>query len=85
MTIIADLKGFTLAHKIFVLDENNVKNISQSSIKNMPEVICELARQYNCNKVVLSGSKKYTTDLDTKIKNTFVAKYNCECPLEIEY
>lgn len=84
MTIMADLKNFTLAHKIYVIDKDEIKTITQASIKNMPEVICELANQYKPTKVTLAGNKKYSADLKDKIQHTFTAKFACECPFEIE-
>lgn len=85
MTIVADLKGFTLAHKVFVMDNDVLKEATQASMRNMPELICELSQKYNCNKVILSGSHKYNKEINDKIKKLYTAKYNLECPLEIEY
>ena len=84
MIITANLKGFTLAHNIYVIDEDKIKHITKCTIKNMPEVICELAKQYEPSKVLLQGNKKYSAELKHKIQFTYATKFARECPFEIE-
>jgi hypothetical protein len=84
MTIIVNLRNFTLGHDIIILDGNNVEAQYKASIKDMPELVCELWSSYGCDKVILLGNK-YAKGIENKIKNLFTAKYNCEkCPFEIE-
>lgn len=84
MTIIANLKAFTLAHNIIVMDENKVIATTKATIKNIPEVIGQLADTYKCNKIVLSGSKMYTKGISDKIKECYKVKYKNNEELEIE-
>ena len=84
MKILVDLKGFTLSHPIYVIDDDNIKKMVKSSMRYLPEVICELAKEYEPSKVTLSGSAKYIEGIKEDIENTFVAKYSCKCPFEID-
>lgn len=85
MIIIANFKGFTLAHPIMVLDNDKLVNTTKASIKDMPELLCHLANQYNCQKVVLTGSKKYTKNVGDKLQGIYKAKYADKESLNIEY
>lgn len=84
MVIIADIKNFTFAHKIFVLDGNDIKGTFQTSIKDMPELICELVHKYDCQNIKLSGPIKIGEKISEKIKNTYYAKFASEHNLNIE-
>ena len=83
MTIIVNLKNFTFAHDIVVMDNNNIVNATKASMKNIPELVCELAKTNNCEKVILVGSK-FAKGIEEKIKTTFTAKYNTNCDFKIE-
>lgn len=85
MTIIANLKTFTFAHNIIVMDEDKVLATTKASMKNVPEVISQLINDYKCGQVVLSGAKAYTKGIADKIKQCYKTKYtNNEIELNIE-
>ena len=84
MTIVTHIRPFIFAQPIMVMDDNEeIKEVISSSLKNLPENICELSRKYNCTKVNIAGSKKYNKGLEEKIKKCYMAKFNCN-DLEIE-
>ena len=85
MIIIANLKGFTLAHQVIVMDDDKLVNMSKASVKDMPELICHLAKQYNCNKVLLTGNRKYTENINDRMQGIYKAKYADREPLQVEY
>ena len=85
MIIIADLKTFALGHRIVVIDNDQVKVSTKASLKMLPEVVCELAKQHNCNDINLLGNAKFCEGISENIKYTFSTKYNCQCPLNIKY
>ena len=85
MIILVDLKGFTLAHNIYRIENDKVTAVSPCSIKNMPEMLCEIAYSHqNVEKIILSGNKKFTSDIKNRIRGTFFAKCGGEFPFEIE-
>ena len=84
MIIIANLKNFTLAHDIYVLDgNNNVVTSRKSSIKNIEENIVELCKEHECNQVNLLGNKKYTNKIAENLKNLSLSKYNINLTIKI--
>lgn len=84
MTIIGNIKPFIFAQQLMVVDEEGVKEVVSTSLKNLPENICELSHKYNCTKVKIAGSKKYNKGLEDKIKKCYIAKFNNSDDLEIE-
>lgn len=85
MTIVGTIKPFIFAQQLMVIDEEEgVKEVVSTSLKNLPENICELSRKYNCTKVKIAGSKKYNKGLEDKIKKCYIAKFNNSDDLEIE-
>ena len=58
MTIIANLKTFTFAHNIIVMDGDKVLATTKASMKNVPEVISQLINDYKCG--VIGGA--YSVD-----------------------
>ena len=85
MTIIANLKTFTFAHNIIVMDGDKVLATTKASMKNVPEVISQLINDYKCGQVVLSGAKAYTKGIADKIKQCYQTKYtNSEVKLNVE-
>jgi len=84
MTLLVDLKGFTLAHRIYYIENNNVVGETRSTVKNIPEVICNIVYTHdNVEKVILSGNEKYNNDIKEKLYYTYLTKYGKECPFEI--
>jgi len=84
MTIIANLKTFTFAHNIVVMDGDKVLTTTKAAMKNLPEVISQLANTYECKKILLSGNKVYTKGIGDKIRECYKAKYKNNEELEIE-
>jgi len=85
MTIIGHIKPFIFAQQLIVIDDNEIKEIISTSIKNLPENICELSHKYECNKIQIKGNKKYNQGLENKIRKCYIAKFNCNDNLEIEF
>jgi len=85
MIIIADLKNFTLSHKVYLVENDSIVNVLQTSVKDMPELLCELAHKNNPTKIILSGSLKYNANIKHKMENLFKAKFNKDCPFTIDY
>ncbi len=85
MTLLVDLTGFTLAHKIYYIENNSIVGDTRATIKNIPEVICNInyAHGNNVEKVILSGNEKYSKDIKERIYYTYLTKYEEECPFEI--
>ena len=85
MTIIANLKTFTFAHNIIVMDGDKVLATTKASMKKVPEVISQLINDYKCGQVVLSVDKAYIKGIADKIKQCYKTKYtNNEIELNIE-
>lgn len=86
MVIICSLKPFTFAQKIMVLnDEGNIENTVSVSVKNLPEVLCEIANKYQCSKIKMAGSNLYAKGFENKIKECYSTKFSKDIKLEIEY
>lgn len=84
MTIIAEIKNFTLAHTIYIIENNNIIKTAKCSIKNMPEVLSQLAYDYNADKIIVKGPLKFARPMHEQIRDTFTAKYAKECTFTIE-
>jgi transglutaminase/protease-like cytokinesis protein 3 len=84
MTIVANLKTFTFAHNVVVMDGDKVITATKANMKNIPEVISELAVANNCSKIILTGNKTFTKGISDKIKQCYSAKYKENNELEIE-
>lgn len=85
MTIIANIKGFTLAHPIMIVDNDKVIYTTKASLKDMPELLSHFAQTYNCNHITFVGNQKFAEKMAIQAKEIFKVKYNKENELEIEY
>ena len=85
MTIIANVKGFTLAHPVMVVDNDKVVYATKTSLKDMPELLSHFAKTYDCNHLTFVGNKKFTEKMANQTRDIFKAKYNQTNELEIEY
>ena len=84
MTIIADIKNFTLAHPIYVIENNNIIMTTKCTLKNMPEVLSQLAYTHNADKVIVKGPIKFAKPMHEQIRDMYTAKYSKECSFTIE-
>ena len=85
MTIIANIKGFTLAHPVMIVDNDKVIYATKVSLKDMPELLSHFAQAYNCNHITFVGNQKFAEKMANQTKDIFKAKYSKETELEIEY
>ena len=84
MFILANLKNFTFAHEVIVLnDENNVMDFRKSSMKNIEENILELCSKYNCWNVRLLGSQTYAKKISAKLQAISLSKYDAKINVSI--
>ena len=84
MKIIVNLRGFTLAYQVMFIDDQEHVTITKSTLKNIPEVVSELANKYNCNNVLIYGNKTFAKNISDNIKNTFSAKFREKEMLNVE-
>ena len=84
MTIIVNLKNFTLAHDIILLDgNNNVMESRKSSMKNIEENIVEMCHKHECKDVRILGNKKYANKTVYNLKNLGLSKYNLNLDVKV--
>jgi len=77
MVVIANIKHFTYAHEITVVDdENNVIDTRQAAVGRLGENIIELCEQYDCNEVKINGNKVFASLIYKGIEEMGMAKYN---------
>ena len=83
-TVMVNLKNFTFAHDIFVLNDNNemIDKIS-SSMKNIVENTVEKCNLWNTTKIKLIGNQKYANKLIQDIQMLGMTKYNLSFDIEI--
>lgn len=85
MTILIDLKNFTLNHNVFIIDNNTIISTFKTNTKNLPELVSKTISETNCSELNISGNKKYAVNIENKIKQNLLEKYNYTKDLIIKY
>ena len=84
MVIIANLRNFTFAHNLLVLDDDDkVVANRQCAMGMVAENIIELCHEYECNKIKLWGNNKFLDRIEHDLKAMGMAKYNLNLDIEI--
>lgn len=77
--IVVQTHNFTLSQDIIVFNDNNeILTRTKASMKDLPEVIAQLAETHQQYDIKLFGSKKFNENIKEKIQNCYVAKYNID-------
>ena len=75
--IMVQTHNFTLSQDIIVFNANNeIITRTKATMKNLPEIITQLAETHQEYDVKLLGNKKFNANMVDKIKLCYIAKYN---------
>lgn len=75
--IVVQLHTFALYQDIIVFNDNKeILTRTKASIKDMPEVISQLAETHQIYDIKIFGNKKFNANIKDKIENCYIAKYN---------
>ena len=73
-----------LFQRITVIQDNQKTETIGVQIDTFEDIVFELLKKYNLNRIDLSGPKAYTSGLEMKIRNAGVAQYSVT-DLDIRY
>ena len=77
--IVVQIRNFTLFQDIVVFNANNeILMRTKATVKDMPEVISQLAETHHEYDIKIFGNKKFNANLKDKIKNCYFAKYSID-------
>lgn len=77
--IIIDTQTFALHQDIIVFNDNKeILTRTKASIKNIPEVVTQLAETHQVYDIKLMGNKKFNEKIREKIINCYISKYNID-------
>ena len=85
MIILLQPAMFSKLSKVMVLDEEtqSVDKAFAYTIKDLSVQIPLLCKQYEVNKVIISGNKKFNQKIGQQIKSNAISQYSLD--IEIEY
>lgn len=69
------VQPFDLFQRIVVYDNNNLIGETQVTMNNLPNRLCDIAKNYNVTEIKMSGPINYTKHIEQKIKEKELEKY----------
>lgn len=69
------VQPFDLFQRIVVYDNNNLIGETQVTMNNLPNRLCDIAKDYNVTEIKISGPINYTKHIEQKIKEKELEKY----------
>lgn len=69
------VQPFDLFQRIVVYDNNNLIGETQVTMNNLPNRLCDIAKDYNVTEIKISGPINYTKHIEQKIKEKEIEKY----------
>lgn len=69
------VQPFDLFQRIVVYDNNNLIGETQVTMNNLPNRLCDIAKNYNVTEIKISGPINYTKHIEQKIKEKELEKY----------
>lgn len=69
------VQPFDLFQRIVVYDNNNLIGETQVTMSNLPNRLCDIAKDYNVTEIKISGPINYTKHIEQKIKEKEIEKY----------
>ena len=74
--IIGILRPFDLVKTLYVYENGNKIDMVTAPIEQLDEAILTLCQKYEISRVDLTGPKKYTEGIKSKVEQANVTKYN---------
>ena len=82
--IVCNIQLFSCDQFVYVLDnEGKTIHARKVDIEDLPQAICALAYEFDCNRVAISGSQVYTMAWAEEIKTAYALNYG-KNNLEVE-
>lgn len=69
------VQPFDLFQRIVIYDNNNLIGETQVTMNNLPNRLCDIAKDYNVTEIKISGPINYTKHIEQKIKEKELEKY----------
>ena len=82
--IVCNIQLFSCDQMIYVLnDKGESIHAKKVDIEDLPQAICAMACEFDCNRVAISGSQVYTMAWAEEIKTAYALNYG-KNNLEVE-
>ena len=74
--IVGTLQPFQFLQTLYVYEDGNAIDKRETTINNFPEIITELAKEYNLTDIQLFGPAHYIKGIIHKVQKYELNKYN---------
>ena len=74
--IVTVIKPFTLKQNVYVYEDNEIINVTQTDLKDLENTIIAKVDEYETSDITLVGARKFSAGIKKKIADAETAKYN---------